>query len=806
MASNNQNTPNQVPTYANHVKKTQNSGFTKFVTVFIVISCVIVLICCGLIALMLISKKGSNDSSHQIFANSERSGISKIFRDDDGNVIHDGKSSEISDDKSTDEDVKTDEIKHDKTEPAEDTTEDESGTGAEPADGDEYEPFTLYFDACGGEVDLTTEYIVSYHDTYGSLPTPEREGYSFDGWYESEYDGTEITRYTIVTETSSHTLYAHWTANTYTVYFDANGGDAYSTSKSVTYDRTYGALTYATRSGYTFVGWYTAPSGGFQVTEDSYVTLSQDHTLYAQWSTETYTVSFNANGGKTTTSSKTVAYGSTYGTLPTPTRAGYTFVGWFTSVSGGTKIVSSTPVNLTSDQTLFAHWSTSGFTVTFNANGGSTPTSSKTVTYGSTYGTLPTPTRTGYIFTGWYTATSGGTHITSSTTVALTSNQTLYAQWSTSGYTVTFNANGGSTSTSSKIVSFGSTYGSLPIPTRTGYSFVGWYTATSGGTLITSSSTVVITSNQTLYAVWNANSYTVNFNANGGTLYTYSKTVYYGSSYGTLPSPTRAGYNFNGWYTATSGGTRITEYSTVYLTSNQTLYAQWGTNSCTVTFDAVGGTTPTSSKSVTSGSTYGTLPVPTKEGHTFVGWYTAAYGGTVVTENTAVASSSSHTLYAHWNVKQYMATWTTPGMVSIHVKRTSSKYADASIGYITSGSTVYYGDVLYVTYSADYGCTISSHGPNTINVTQNVTSKDIYVVVTTSSGSTVSFDANGGSVYPLSMRVVYNSPYGSLPIPTRPGYSFDGWYTSPYGGSFVTERTIVTNSSNHTLYAHWREN
>lgn len=68
-------------------------------------------------------------------------------------------------------------------------------------------------------------------------------------------------------------------------------------------------------------------------------------------------------------------------------------------------------------------------TVTFNANGGTTPTASKTVTYGSTYGTLPTPTRSGYAFLGWFTAQTGGTQVTSSTTVSITANQTLWAHW-----------------------------------------------------------------------------------------------------------------------------------------------------------------------------------------------------------------------------------------------------------------------------------------------------------------------------------------------------------------------------------------
>jgi uncharacterized repeat protein (TIGR02543 family) len=214
-------------------------------------------------------------------------------------------------------------------------------------------------------------------------------------------------------------------------------------------------------------------------------------------------------------------------------------------------------------------------TVSFNANGGSVGTSTKTVTYGSSYGTLPTPTRSGYNFNGWYTAQTGGNKISSSTTVSNASNHTLYAQWTILNYTVSFNANGGSVSTSSKSVTYGSTYGTLPTPSRTGYTFNGWYTASSGGSQITSGSTVTKTASHTLYAQWTPLSYTATFNANGGSVSTSNKTITYGSTYGTLPTPTSTGYTFNGWYTAQTGGSKITSSTTVSNASNHTLYAQW---------------------------------------------------------------------------------------------------------------------------------------------------------------------------------------------------------------------------------------
>ena len=142
----------------------------------------------------------------------------------------------------------------------------------------------------------------------------------------------------------------------------------------------------------------------------------------------TPTVYFNANGGSVNTSGKTVTVGSTYGTLPTPTRNGYAFDGWYTSASGGSKVTSSTTVSNSSNHTLYAHWNLVYYKVYFNANGGSVSPSSVSIGHGRTYDTLPTPSRTGYAFDGWYTSASGGSKVTSGSTV--TYGHTLYAHWS----------------------------------------------------------------------------------------------------------------------------------------------------------------------------------------------------------------------------------------------------------------------------------------------------------------------------------------------------------------------------------------
>ncbi len=213
-------------------------------------------------------------------------------------------------------------------------------------------------------------------------------------------------------------------------------------------------------------------------------------------------VTFDANGGNVSETNHVVYYGQKYGTLPVPTRNNYTFDGWYTAAVGGEKITADSVVTALVNTVLYAHWTPRSFTVTFSGNGGSVSPSSKTVTYGNSYGELPTPTRTYYTFNGWFTSPTGGTKITSATVPTEAVNVTLYAQWTPNAFIVTFNANGGSVSTTSKQVSFGSALGTLPTPTRDYYNFLGWYTSTSYTTKVSSSTVPSTGTNMVLYAKW----------------------------------------------------------------------------------------------------------------------------------------------------------------------------------------------------------------------------------------------------------------------------------------------------------------
>lgn len=151
-----------------------------------------------------------------------------------------------------------------------------------------------------------------------------------------------------------------------------------------------------------------------------------------------YLVTFDSNGGRVSQASTAVTIGKKYGPLPTPTRTGYSFDGWYTKEIGGTKVTETTYVGTNPPATLYAHWTAKKYLVTLNANGGKIDTTSGqvstksyTATYGSKYNFLPRPIRTGgYNFDGWYTDQTNGTKVESDTTVTTAKDHILYAHWS----------------------------------------------------------------------------------------------------------------------------------------------------------------------------------------------------------------------------------------------------------------------------------------------------------------------------------------------------------------------------------------
>ena len=172
--------------------------------------------------------------------------------------------------------------------------------------------------------------------------------------------------------------------------------------------------------------------------DKAYNKIASDTTVNAVWAPVTVKLNYDAAGGNLANTSKNITYGGTYGDLELPKRDGYTFIGWYTATTGGTQITKDTKVEVTADQTVYAHWAANSYTVTFDATGGTVNTNSKTVIFGNAYGELPTPSRSGYTFAGWWTAVDSGEQVNAGSAVKTASGHVLYAHWILNSISVSY--------------------------------------------------------------------------------------------------------------------------------------------------------------------------------------------------------------------------------------------------------------------------------------------------------------------------------------------------------------------------------
>ncbi len=693
---------------------------------------------------------------------------------------------------------------------------------------------------------------VTYGITYGTLPTPTRTGYTFAGWYTAASGGTRVTASSKVTITNAQTLYAQWTANKYKVTFNTNDGNntnlfylERATNKNVngikySYEPSTGIITLngsATSEQTLFNAAFifdaasineyriseeivggTVTGGALVIDIRDSAGISYYHNVKndTEWKSRTGTTTpntlrfwvwYNSAAGQVTFnnyqvkiklekfSSKTsytpsgiyATYDSTYGTLPTPTRTGYTFAGWYTAATGGTKITANSKVKITDAQTLYAHWTANTYTISFNGNGN---TGGSTADLSMTYDTAKNLTangftKTSYTFAGWNTKADGtGTNYTNKQSVNnLTATNggtvTLYAKWTAKAVTITLNENGGTGGTASVTATYGSNLPNITVPTKTGYTFGGYFadnrktsltsTVTDKGsysridfkidgngwnlttdgdkgrqlkaviTIVDSTLTSApgiqfndVNLNSSMYtveAITNGWKYTIDFEITEAMLTAKGTTLYNtnfrfidirtttDSSVITVSSATLGG---NMYYDAEGKGVLVSDFAT-----NDTLYASWSANTYTVSYNANTGTGAPSAQTKTHGiSLTLSATTPTRTGYTFKEWNTTQNGtGTSYALGASYTANASVTLYAQWTANTY----------------------------------------------------------------------------------TVTFDANGGECDTASKTVTFDSAYGTLPTPIRPGYVFAGWYTSANGGTQVLESTKVSTVGSHTLYAIWEK-
>lgn len=576
-------------------------------------------------------------------------------------------------------------------------------------------------------------------------------GYDFDGWNtKADGTGTDYDPGQETNLTGNLYLYAKWKAKApVTLTYIYNGGTGETESEQVIPGANI-SFPDASRKGYSFKGWYedealTVFAGN---AGEKHYAPQQDTSYYAAWEKAEATVTFDADGGKMEGGNVTAKIGDTI-TLPACTKDGYEFVGWY---DNGTCVgQAGEEYTVSDDVTLKAHYikkEVPACTVSFDTDGGKEISPVK-VEKGNVI-SLPKTEKEGYVFLGWYSAKEGGTRIDAELTV--TEDITLYARWAKESgkpeerpeATITFDADGGEMEGGDITAKVGDTV-TLPLCTKDGYEFIGWYDndicAGQAGEKYTVTGDVVL---KARYEKKAEVTYLITFDPNGGRRADHIRAAK-GEKI-TLPGTEKSGYVFLGWYTEKENGILLgLAGDEMEVTKDMTVYALWekekaeengdkDQETCKAEFHTEGGTLKNKSVTIAKGASL-YLPLPEREGYDFTGWY---------------------------------------------LDQSLTQFAGI------------YRDSYRITKDTDFYAKWEKSKENSTDQGSNEETTGTY---------TVKYDANGGTVNESSAKVAKGAGV-KLPAAEREGYTFKGWYTDKQvfigmaGDTYKPEGDIC-------LYAKW---
>ena len=443
----------------------------------------------------------------------------------------------------------------------------------------------------------------------------------------------------------------------YTVTMDTAGGDPIRPIQYTVESEAF-QLPTPVRTGYIFLGWtgegITEPQKTIEIPQGS----TGDRTYTANWQVIEYTIITLLEGGNAGSSEVYFYTVEQTVTLPTPTRTGYTFLGWTGEGITTPQPNVTIPKGSTGDKTYIENWELTEYNITMDLSGGS---GQEKVVYTMTDEDfeLPTPTRHGYEFVGW----TGEGITTPQTSVKIpkgsTGNKAYTANWKAIEYTITLDTNGGPVVSPIKYTVEDSF--TLPYPLRPGYEFVGWTLDGSG--MIPAMPLIIYhgtTGDLRYKAEWRLAEYTITMDLNGGSgqekmVYTITDEDF------ELPTPTRNGYEFVGWT-----GERITTPRTSVRipkgsTGNKAYTANWKVIEYTITLDTNGGPAMASIRYTVEDSVTLRIP-PDRPGYEFSGWVLDGSGQFPSTPMIIPAGSTGDRIYkTEWRVASYTITYVSHG-------------------------------------------------------------------------------------------------------------------------------------------------
>ncbi|MBQ6723086.1 MAG: InlB B-repeat-containing protein [Paludibacteraceae bacterium] len=607
--------------------------------------------------------------------------------------------------------------------------------------------------------EVNTKPVCSTEPTKASNAT---NSFTFDGWA-TEANGAKVYEPDGLPNVTSAgaTYYAHFATTTlkYRVHLDAttNGGECATENIYVNPGAAVGTLPTATKYGYTFNGWYTAATGGTKLATTTVINANADY--YAQFTANSHNLTWNLTGGKVSTAGKigsttwpaanatgtpstSVAYGTVLTTIPVVAKTGYVFNRWDPVPT------SSMPDN---DVTYAALWNPATNTKyyvkhyqqnIYDDNYTLVETETKT---GTTDATV-TPARKSY--DGFLTPDPQQLTIGAAGTSELAYNYNRVV------YTIYWNANtnGGACATISTDVRHGATLASMPVATKAGFVFDGWYTQAEGGTKITTA-TAIQQNYGTLYAHF-VTVHNLTWNLNGGstssTTHTPSGSVAVEAliTYPEASTMSKTGCTFAGW-----------DQETYLMPDNDlTITAQWSVNTHKLAWNFDGGTPSGNYTEANNVLAYGsaiTYPTLSKTGYTFAGWST----------NATSMPDADLTITASWTVNTHKLAWNFDG-------------GTPSGNYTEANNALAYGSA--ITYP-----TLSKTGYTFAGWSTNATSMpDADLTITASwtvNTHKLAWNFDGGTLSGNYTEANNALAYGSTityPTLSKTGYTFAGWSTN----------------------------
>ena len=580
--------------------------------------------------------------------------------------------------------------------------------------------------------------------------------------------------------------------------YNLNGGTVDGTNP-YTYTGTEITLINPTKDGYDFVGWTYTGQTTPQMTVVIPASGNDTNTYTANWTPIVYTIEYDYQGG-TASNVGTYTIESAPISLNAPEKSGFTFDGWTGSNGNTPQATVTIPTGSTGNKSYTANWTIESFPITYTLNGGTETTNPANYNVETDTFTLNAPTKTGYTFLGW---TSVSDNISQAQTVITiekgsTGAKDFTANWQVNTYNVTLNDNNGTGGQGSVVATYDAMTPSVAVPTRTGYTFQGYY---SGDTkYINADGTGAINwniaSDTTLTAKWEANQYTVTLNDNGGSGGSGNITATYDSLINGVNVPTKTGYEFLGYFDnnnkkyVNENGQGVAVWD---KDQNYELYAHWNIITYHITYEYAGG-------SATNPTTYTvedefTVINPTKFGYNFTAWSGDKTGDTV----TFSHETGDKTLTANYSPKTSVITFN-KGAGTGGTNSQNATY-DAALSDIIVPTRDGYD---FIGYEDSNGKKYFNRFGNPVVDAWDKDCDTELSAIWDLHGYNIDYDYQGGTVATANAERYYDTtPAFTITNPTKYGYNFAGWTVNGSATPVMTFTVEAHANTDYTLVANW---